>query len=100
MKPTERYNIIKKICEQKNPTDQIGQLPTTEADLQDEFSRFNTTLENRTPEQDSHKWQNQFLQNLIFGTSWKVFARGKGFCPLALFLTDRNTTEKQNTKNH
>jgi hypothetical protein len=37
--------------------------------LQDEFSRFNTTLENRTPEQDSRKWQNQFLQNLIFGTS-------------------------------
>ena len=69
MKPTERYNLIKKICEQKNPTDHIGQLPTTEADLQDEFLRFDTTLENRMPQQDSRKWQNKFLQNLIFGTS-------------------------------
>ena len=60
----QRYNLIKKICEQKNQTDEVGQLPTTEADLQDEFCRFNTTL----PPKET-KWENQFLQNLIFGTS-------------------------------
>jgi hypothetical protein len=69
MKPTERYNIIKKICEQKNPTDQIGQLPTTEADLLDEFGRLNTIVERLDDSQSSAKWQNKFLQNLIFGTS-------------------------------
>jgi hypothetical protein len=69
MNPTERYNLIKKICESKNQINSHGQLPTTETDLQDEFLRFNTTLENRMPQQDSRKWQNQFLQNLIFGTS-------------------------------
>lgn len=68
MTQTERYNIIKKTCENKNQINSHGQLPTTEADLQDEFLRFNTTLENRMPQQDSRKWQNQFLQNLIFGS--------------------------------
>lgn len=65
----QRYNLIKKICEQKNQTDEVGQLPTTEADLQDELRRFNTTIERPNNSQDSDQWQNQFLQNLIFGTS-------------------------------
>lgn len=69
MTKPERYNLIKKICECKNPIDENGQLPTTENDLLDEFSRFNTTLEPINETQDSHKWQNKFLQNLIFGTS-------------------------------
>lgn len=68
MTKAERYNIIKKTCENKKQTIEYGQLPTTEADLQDEFLRFNTTLENRMPQQDSRKWQNQFLENLIFGS--------------------------------
>ena len=68
MNHTERYNLIKKICEQKNPTDQIGQLPTTEADLQDEFLRFNTSLETLQPQQDSRLWQKSFFQNLVFGS--------------------------------
>ena len=63
---TERYNLIKKICENKNQS--LGQLPTTEADLQDEFSRFDTSLETVATEQDSRLWQNKFLENLIFGS--------------------------------
>jgi hypothetical protein len=66
MTKNERYNLIKKICETKNQT--LGQLPTTEADLQDEFSRFNTSLETVSTEQDSRLWQNKFLENLIFGS--------------------------------
>ncbi len=62
----ERYNLIKKICENKNQS--IGQLPTTKADLQDEFSRFDTSLETVATEQDSMLWQNKFLENLIFGS--------------------------------
>ena len=69
MTKTQRYNLIKKICEHKNQIDEYGQLPTTENDLQDEFSRFNTTVEPINDIQDSYKWQNKFLQNLIFGTS-------------------------------
>lgn len=62
----ERYNLIKKICENKNQS--LGQSPTTEADLQDEFSRFDTSLETVPTEQDSMLWQNKFLENLIFGS--------------------------------
>jgi hypothetical protein len=69
MNPTERYNIIKKICETKNQKNDIGQLPSTEADLLDEFGRLNTTVERLDDSQSSAKWQNKFLQNLIFGTS-------------------------------
>lgn len=69
MTKNQRYYEIKKICESKNPKNEIGQLPSTEADLLDEFSRFNTTLEPTDNLQDSDKWQNKFLQNLIFGTS-------------------------------
>jgi len=65
----ERYNLIKKICENKNPTDEIGQLPSTKTDLQDEFCRFNTTIERLDDSQNSEQWQKKFLQNLIFGTS-------------------------------
>jgi|TARA_E500000318_G_C3529098_1_gene199698 hypothetical protein len=60
---TERYNLIKKICEQKNQTDEVGQLPYTDKDLQDELCRFNTTLE-----PTDEKWENKFLENLIFGS--------------------------------
>lgn len=69
MTTNQRYNLIKKICESKNQIDSHGQLPTTETDLHDEFSRFNTTLEKPAIEQDSRLWQNKFLQDLIFGTS-------------------------------
>jgi hypothetical protein len=69
MTKTQRYNLIKKICECKNPIDENGQLPTTENDLQDEFSRFNTTVERLDDSQNSERWQSKFLQNLIFGTS-------------------------------
>jgi hypothetical protein len=69
MNSTERYNIIKKICETKNQKNDIGQLPSTEADLLDEFGRLNTTVERLDDSQSSAKWQNKFLQNLIFGTS-------------------------------
>jgi hypothetical protein len=69
MTKTQRYNLIKKICEYKNQIDKNGELPTTEADLLDEFSRFDTTLEPTNDIQDSHKWQKKFLQDLIFGTS-------------------------------
>ena len=65
----ERYNLIKKICENKNPTDEIGQLPSTKNDLQDEFCRFNTTIERLDDSQNSEQWQKKFLQDLIFGTS-------------------------------
>lgn len=59
----QRYNLIKKICEQKNEQQSIAQLPYTDQDLQDEFCRFNTTLE-----PPAEKWENQFLQNLVFGS--------------------------------
>lgn len=65
MTTEQRYNLIKQICE----TEPTGQLPTTKADIQDEFSRFNTTLETTPIEQDSRLWQRKFLQDLIFGTS-------------------------------
>ena len=68
MTKAERYNLIKKICEQTDPT-AYAQIPTTEEDLQDEFSRLHTSIESRSPQQDSNQWQNQFLQDLIFGTS-------------------------------
>lgn len=69
MTKSERYNLIKKICEHKNQIDEYGQLPTTEADLQDEFARFNTTVERLDDSQNSERWQSKFLQDLIFGTS-------------------------------
>ena len=69
MTTKQRYKLIKKICETKNPKNDIGQLPSTESDLLDEFSRFNTTIERLDDSQSSAKWQNKFLQNLIFGTS-------------------------------
>jgi hypothetical protein len=59
----QRYNLIKKICEQKNSIDEIGQLPYNEDDLQDELCRFNTT-----PPTKETEWEIQFVQNLIFGT--------------------------------
>jgi len=64
MTEQQRYNLIKKICEQKNQTDEVGQLPYTDNDLQDELCRFNTT-----PPPKETKWENQFIQNLVFGTS-------------------------------
>ena len=68
MNPTERYNIIKKICESKNQTNAHGQLPTTETDLQDEFLRFQTSVEPLATQQDSRLWQKSFFQNLVFGS--------------------------------
>lgn len=58
----QRYNLIKKICE-KNQIEEVGQLPTTKADLQDELCRLNTT-----PPPKETEWEIQFVQNLIFGT--------------------------------
>jgi hypothetical protein len=65
---SQRYNLIKKICEQKNQSDEVGQLPYTYNDLQDELSRFSTSIETASTEQDSRLWQNKFLENLIFGS--------------------------------
>jgi len=68
MNPTERYNLIKKICESKNQINSHGQLPTTETDLQDEFLRFQTSVEPLATKQDSRLWQKSFFQNLVFGS--------------------------------
>tara|TARA_R110001592_G_scaffold69242_1_gene212064 strand:+ start:251 stop:457 length:207 start_codon:yes stop_codon:yes gene_type:complete len=68
MTEAKRYDLIKKICEQKESI-AYAQLPTTEEDLQDEISRLHTSIEPRSPQQDSDQWQNQLLQDLIFGTS-------------------------------
>jgi hypothetical protein len=68
MNPTERYSIIKKICESKNPKSEYGEMPHSDKDLQDEFLRFNTSLETLQPQQDSKLWQKSFFQNLVFGS--------------------------------
>ena len=62
MTKNERYNLIKEICERKQ-ADDVGQLPCTEADIQDEFCRLQTHLE-----KTNYSWENDFLKNLIFGT--------------------------------
>jgi|TARA_R110000744_G_scaffold101206_2_gene195094 hypothetical protein len=68
MTATERYNIIKKTCESKNPKSEHGETPTSDKDLQDEFKRFDTTLETLSPQQDSRLWQKSFFQDLVFGS--------------------------------
>lgn len=68
MTTEERYSLIKKIHEQKNATNEHGQLPTTEKDLQDEFCRFGTECEPLEDERNSEKWEQTFLQDLIFGS--------------------------------
>jgi len=64
----ERYQLIKKICEIKNQKSEYGEMPHSDEDLQDEFLRFNTSLETLSPQQDSRLWQKSFLQELIFGS--------------------------------
>ena len=49
MTKSERYNLIKKICEYKNQIDEYGQLSTTETDLQDEFLTASFTLRHAMP---------------------------------------------------
>jgi len=68
MTPTERYNLIKKICEIKNPKSEHGEMPHSDKDLQDEFLRFTTSLETLSPQQDSRLWQKSFFQDLVFGS--------------------------------
>lgn len=68
MTPHERYNLIKKTCEIKNAKSEYGEMPHSDEDLQDEFSRFNTSLENLSPQQDSRLWQKSFFQELVFGS--------------------------------
>ena len=43
-------------------------MPTSDKDLQDEFKRFDTTLETLSPQQDSRLWQKSFFQDLVFGS--------------------------------
>jgi len=68
MTKSERYHLIKKTCEIKNTKSEYGEMPHSDEDLQDEFSRFNTSLENLSPQQDSRLWQKSFFQELVFGS--------------------------------
>jgi len=68
MTKSERYNIIKKTCESKNPKSEHGEMPYSDKDLQDEFLRFDTSLETLLPQQDSRLWQKSFFQDLVFGS--------------------------------
>tara|TARA_R110001632_G_scaffold155370_1_gene273564 strand:+ start:2597 stop:2803 length:207 start_codon:yes stop_codon:yes gene_type:complete len=68
MTATERYNIIKKTCESKNPKSEHGEMPYGDKDLQDELLRFDTSLETLSPQQDSRLWQKSFFQDLVFGS--------------------------------
>ena len=68
MTKSERYHLIKKTCEIKNTKSEHGETPTSDEDLQDEFNRFDTSLETLSPQQDSRLWQKSFFQELVFGS--------------------------------
>ena len=40
----------------------------TEEDIKEEVKELQTRVEYLTQEQDSLKWQNQFMQDLVFGS--------------------------------
>jgi len=68
MTTKERYSLIKKACERKYPKSDHGQAPYSGKDLQDEFLRFNTSIETLSPQQDSRLWQKSLFQDLVFGS--------------------------------
>ena len=68
MTSQERYDLIKSICQRNDPQDEVGELPYTECDLQDELARFSTHVEPSNPSQDSEQWETSFVQELVFGS--------------------------------
>ena len=68
MTKPERYHLIKRTCEIKSSKSEHGETPTSDEDLQDEFKRFDTSLETLSPQQDSRLWQKSFFQDLVFGS--------------------------------
>ena len=63
MKNQERYELIKKLCTKKIPTDEVGQLPLKQSDIDDESSLFSTYIEPYRSQ-----WEEDFVKNLIFGS--------------------------------